>query len=266
MHLPMTTSHCEAADQRNPGKRLSFKPLKDVCNITKGDTTLQKSMKEMLDKMTVSQQKLLIDNLNAKTRLEVGSLCSGTELQAFVGSELFKLLRQSGHVDDSIVYDTQFACEIDRRKQRWIVDYVHPRLGMKGCVFSDIRVMGKSSSTCIVHSKMCHVPQRLDIVICGWSCKDLSSCSSKQSAMKSCMPDGEGSTGQTFRGLIAFMTTNRCKVLIGENVDDIMGTSESKNFDCMVQAFAAAGYVCGATTVKASEHGSVQRRNRMYVA
>ena len=61
-----------------------------------------------------------------------------------------------------------------------------------------------SVAPCTLHDKECRVPQRMDVHVCGFSCRDLSklnSCWSKEEKQH-ILQQGLGTTGKTFASLI----------------------------------------------------------------
>ena len=72
-------------------------------------------------------------------------------------------------------YTTVSACEIDARKQKFISEFMFQ--DSSKCVYTDIANVGNCAAFCSVHGKTCPIKvpsDKLNICVCGFSCKYLS--------------------------------------------------------------------------------------------
>ena len=102
------------------------------------------------------------------------------------------------------------------------------------------------------------------IIICGWSCKDLSTCSKNFKFRTKVLQSGCGSSGSTFHGLLDVLEgLPDLRVFIGENVKEMTKIS-SDNRTFMYESLAKHGWVSDIQLLEASEYGACVRRPRAW--
>ncbi len=119
-------------------------------------------------------------------------------------------------------YSVKASAESDKRKRQWIL--AGDTEG--ACLDDDITTRSdRAQCHCVIHNRACDVVAAsadCHIALCGWSCKQLSSCNSTGLDRSSVLAKGVGSSGKTFSGLVAAL--DKCAhigVYIGENVDEM---------------------------------------------
>lgn len=138
------------------------------------------------------------------------------------------------------------------------------------CRFCDITDMGNRMSKCTAHGDKCFVPH-VDLLVVGTSCRDLSKANPNKSKHQTVLQQttSRGGSAQTFRGLLAYLDSQRPPLVCYENVDALLEDSSSSgsgsNLEVLLQEFYLRGYQAQATICEASKFGLPCRRRRLYV-
>ena len=212
-----------------------------------------------------------------ETTILWGTICSGGEGVAFVMKALGKLYADMG-VKPRFVH--RFSCEVKPSLQDFILAVKHeagdtttdgaPEGDMQFCLFERAEDMGKPFAKCVRHSKLCPVP-RVDLLIFGTSCKDLSRASNvyKSSMLVMNMQVSTGGSAQTFGGAEAYLLKHAVDLILFENSDalDDAGdlTSQQTNLQIVGCRLQNTGFVVKVFLMDSSLFGLPQCRRRYYI-
>ena len=105
------------------------------------------------------------------------TMCSGSE----ICHEVLQALEQElGKIGIGHSFRQLFAAESVPKKQAWIAKVVRdPNI----CIFNDVVDLSKSHAWCVQHTCLCKVP-RAELLVAGFSCKNLSRANSKRFQVK----------------------------------------------------------------------------------
>merc|ERR1719183_353837 len=93
-----------------------------------------------------------------------------------------------------------------------------------GLLFEDVTTLGNKQAMDAISGKMQKVPGQADIIIAGFSCKDLSGMNRNRKALEEM-----GQSGQTLQGCLDYIATYRPRVVIFENVRNICARNPETN-------------------------------------
>lgn len=99
----------------------------------------------------------------------------------------------------------KFSVEVEPSKRDFIMAaHTDPGQKAKYHLFADVRVLFDLSGHCYTCDCVHGVPQDIDLLFCGPSCKSLSKMFNGRDAFKQCYSTGDGSSGYTYlHGLVA---------------------------------------------------------------
>lgn len=192
--------------------------------------------------------------------IDVISLCAGSEIEGLVGSTLMGLLGGS--------YRIRVLAEIDKKKQEWLMHGMKDK-GYDYCLYDDITtITDPTTCHCVKHQKACDIrlnSKTCAIFLCGWSCKQLSSCNSSVKNRGSVLADGEGSSGSTFWGMLSALDAcENTGIYVGENVEE-MSKFNSENRTVLLDAFTQRGWVIQTRFIQGLDYGSIASRGRTWI-
>jgi site-specific DNA-cytosine methylase len=162
--------------------------------------------------------------------------------------------------------DHLFAVEVDKQKQRWILENGDP--GSPIYLFNDITLMGEETGMDVCSRQEVTIP-RCDIVYVGFSCKTFSFLNQNRanSEYANALRDRTGSSGKTFGGLVEYVRVHRPTLIIMENVPSLVAGQQGKrNLEELGNMAAEFGYTLRYTVIDGDEYGLPQARNRAWVA
>ncbi|KAJ6619889.1 hypothetical protein B0H10DRAFT_2023863 [Mycena sp. CBHHK59/15] len=138
-------------------------------------------------------------------KLRVATMCSGTE-SPLLALELIQkaILDQHGL---NFKVEHVFSCEIEPFKQAYIERNFHPPL-----LFRDVCELGNDKAH-TAYGALAPVPGDVDLLVAGTSCVDYSNLNNVKQGI-----DAKGESGQTFRGMLAWVEKHRPPLVILENV------------------------------------------------
>jgi site-specific DNA-cytosine methylase len=207
--------------------------------------------------------------------LTISTACSGTDVCMASASALSATLELVLGLDASstVTFQQGFACEIDSTKRCFL-----ERVQGVNTIYKDICHLGNTLCQNEVTDTVAAV-QPMDILVVGFSCKDLSSLNSKMAkssgARSVCLSTGSGTSSATFRGTLAACAAHRPKLVIMENVPAVLregakqeeeaDTADVKNWDFIASNFADLGYVVHRRFLDAASCGFPQSRGRIYM-
>ena len=200
----------------------------------KSDSPMTVYIKSCLRKLTAQDRSSLADTLDfLEGELMVASACSGSEVARVAFDDLARLL--------GCKVVTAFTCEKEPWKREWIRNVVEPCVGDEnGCCFTDIELLSGRHAFCERHGKNCDIPKCF-VWSAGFSCKSLSKLYAKCRPMGNCLQNEEGSSGKTFRGLRTYVRSHRPRVLVLENVEELID-GDGSNYDTLQVALREMNY------------------------
>ena len=177
--------------------------------------------------------------------LRVATMCSGTESPllaldkiADATEKLFGSRLNVEHV---------FSCEIEPFKQAYIERNFSPPI-----LFRDIREL-KEKQAYTAYGALVDVPGNVDILVAGTSCVDYSNLNNEQKGLNE-----QGESGQTFRGMKAWIIRCKPPVVILENV---CGAPWKQ----IVDDFASFGYTADFLRLDTKRYYIPHTRTRVYL-
>ena len=147
--------------------------------------------------------------------------------------------------------------ECDRPKRDWLKATSAPTL-----LCDDVTKLNEPSIYNYIDDTQTVIPPRFLCYTFGYSCKDLSTLNNSSSSWKdSCLTDGKGSTGKTWRGNMDMVKQTRPLWLLMENV---VAARKGKHFERLNEDLTNEGYLCMDVELNAQESGLPQDRQRAY--
>ncbi|KAJ9627044.1 hypothetical protein H2203_003504 [Taxawa tesnikishii (nom. ined.)] len=226
-------------ENKEKGINFDLPPLSDVKDIFHDMT--EKALKLGLGKVS--------NHLQSRP-LRVATMCSGTEaplLALEMVNDVMKILsKEAFHLEHL------FSAEIDPFKQAYIERNFQPPI-----IFRDITEITKAKDTThtatTVYGAQVRIPDNLDLVIAGTSCKDFSGLNAHQKGLA----DG-GESGDTFHAVLKYAELYRPRILILENVFNAP-------WDAMLEEYERIGYQVGGVLVDTKDFYLPQTRQRGYM-
>ena len=177
--------------------------------------------------------------------LRVATMCSGTESPllaldkiADATEKLFGSRMNVEHV---------FSCEIEPFKQAYIERNFSPPI-----LFRDIREL-KEKQAYTAYGALVDVPGNVDMLVAGTSCVDYSNLNNEQKGLNE-----QGESGQTFRGMKAWIMRCKPPVVILENVC-------GAPWQQIVDDFASFGYTADFLRLDTKRYYIPHTRTRVYL-
>lgn len=204
-----------------------------------------------------------------KGDLKIVSLCSGSEMLSVAMDALSKeLLKQQIHIDIRV----PCICEVDETKRRWcmaVQEQLHPQDSQNMCAFTDVTSFIDGEGFCERHGKTCVLPDHLDGVVAGTSCKDFSRANPNRRRLSGdailATGSSPGKSADTLRGTFSVIDKRTPEFVILENVDTLDEADHAAGLDFVLQELGARGYDTQAFLVDSSEYGLPQARKRVFV-
>jgi site-specific DNA-cytosine methylase len=204
--------------------------------------------------------------------LRVGSACSGSAMDAV---SLDALGEQMQAEKIQVKFQSAFFVELDKNKREWCSG-VHARLACDEdpppCSFVDISsfvTTNERTPACTKHNKPCSLPTEIDLLICGFSCKDFARCNSNRK-MRSGLDivgsaSSPGKSADTMHGVLGILGRSRAEMLILENVDELAQEHHSEALDLLLANLSAMGYEVKTLVLCCSEYGLPEVKKRLYI-
>jgi len=164
-----------------------------------------------------------------------------------------------------VVFEHVWSCEVEKEKQRWIVDNFNPP-----ALFNDITALANDVAFDVVSNTFAPVAP-CDILIAGTSCKDASRLNMHHGERLNSVDAGSHSAGSTFQGLARLCRRMgcRCRLVLLENVVDLKRIDRQtgrSNLDGVRDALEVCGFRFHSKEFSASDMGLPQARVRLYMA
>ena len=258
-------------------------------------------LQQAWSKLSVGQKRRVEHNVRKLThdgfggRLSVSTFCSGTGMGELAHRCLTASLKSSE--------DFLFSCEKEPFKAKHLQQTVHPQLSASGstsgssrlsareedrlpanervrltasqrdrlpasaaddaCIFKDMAEACEGKGLCWVHDKTCDMKRDPFIVICGYSCKNLSKLNpcSKETVLRSAI----GSSGETANALLSFLKNCRPPVALLENVEEMGREADvSDNVSFFFSELDNLGYAMATKVMDSIQYGVPQVRKRAW--
>jgi site-specific DNA-cytosine methylase len=215
------------------------------------------------EKLTALAETDLVSGLQAARRrgIRVGTAFSGCEMTWRVLEVLQKYWEKKYHV--KIQVQLVFCCELEEQKAAWLCAE-HPTCRY---VFRNVLEMSRLRAFNWVSKGYDDVPH-VDVWIGGFSCKDKSKLNVNRGQHSSCVQDGTGTTGSTFKFACDYLRANRPQAIVLENVPELANKakgSEASDLDWVLAQLKEIGYCVSAHIYQACDHGSLAERSRVYI-
>merc|ERR1719491_653500 len=112
-----------------------------------------------------------------------------------------------------------------------------------GLLFDDVTTLGGKQALDVISGEKRDVPGNADVIIAGFSCKDLSGMNRNRKSL-----EDMGQSGQTLQGCLDYVASYRPKAVIFENVRNICARSQEtdlRQVDLVMVALRRLGYHAG---------------------
>eukprot|EP00959_Pyramimonas_sp_CCMP1952_P425520 8913518-Pyramimonas_sp.AAC.2 len=192
---------------------------------------------------------------NKECAASFGTMCSGTDACA----DALRAVMNCGFA----VPSHAFSCEEAQGKQQWILTMINPRPKR---LFRDVHDFGRSRAEDLI-TGTCQTVAAVDIVIIGFSCKDLSHYNIHSPENRDFVASGAGRTGGTLKSALDYIMRCRPRFVFLENVvamKDVNPKTGLSSDDALRLKMKSIGYLLISCVYDSRCHGSVQRRNRWW--
>ncbi|KAL5459268.1 hypothetical protein PMIN06_002932 [Paraphaeosphaeria minitans] len=182
--------------------------------------------------------------------INVATMCSGTE------SPLFGLIASGAALDTDdrppLQFRHLFSVEIEPFKQAFIERNWAPEL-----LFRDVRefIAEGATTATTAYGSVETIPDGVDIVIAGFSCKNLSRQNNHQKSLKE-----NGESGETWMAVYEYSRRFRPSIVLLENVK-----SKASTWDDVVSQWSDIDYEAGWIYCDTKRYYYPQTRERMYM-
>jgi site-specific DNA-cytosine methylase len=190
-----------------------------------------------------------LNKLNGR-RINVATMCSGTESPLLAFELLSKALKKAGQ--PSLNVHQKFAAEIEVFKQAFIERNQSPEI-----IFRDVRefIPDDAATAITAYGAEAEIPSGLDVLIAGFVCKDLSRLNSQPKGL-----DDNGESGDTWRAIYSYAKHFRPSIVLLENVKGL-----SKLWNDVVSKWDNIGYEAAWLIRDTKRYHIPQTRERMYM-
>mmetsp|Transcript_127383 Transcript_127383/g.220833 ORF Transcript_127383/g.220833 Transcript_127383/m.220833 type:complete len:2012 (-) Transcript_127383:196-6231(-) len=187
--------------------------------------------------------------------LRIGTMCSGTDSPVLVARSLQRALDPRG---SGLKFEHVFSVEIDPAKQEFL------RANFPECphIFQDVTQMGRAKAFDTLTQSPQPVPGNLDLLIAGFSCKDLSMMNSYRKTLMEM-----GQSGATLRGTLNYIDRYHPRIVLLENVWAIAKANANgfRQVDLVIQGLQARGYAAGYNLLNSCDFYLPQIRHRIWM-
>ncbi|CAJ1339339.1 unnamed protein product, partial [Effrenium voratum] len=194
-------------------------------------------------------------SLLQKQVLRIGTMCSGTDAPVLVARALEKELRACG---SEVSFQHAFSVEFDAAKQEFL------KANFPDCplLFRDCTQMGRKRAFEVLSRQPQPVPGDLDILVAGFSCKDLSFMNSYRKTLQEM-----GQSGSTLRGVLDYAERYRPRLILLENVWAIAKSNSCgfRQVDLVMEGLKARGYAAGFRLLNSCDYFLPQIRHRIWM-
>jgi len=215
--------------------------------------TLHGMVANMLDKLRHFQQGKLPAVFTSGKKLRIGTMCSGTDAPVLVAKALERVLGSSG-----FCFEHVFSAEQDAVKQEFL------RGNFPDCklLFQDVCQLGRRRAYDTISRSAQPVPGELDVLLAGFSCKDLSMMNSYRKTLAEM-----GTSGSTLRGVLDYVERYRPRIVLLENVWAIAKANSCgfRQVDLVMEGLKTRGYAAGYKLLNSCDYYVPQIRHRVWM-
>jgi len=215
--------------------------------------TLPAMLGRMLQKL-VNLEGSLPDGIVRKRKLRIGTMCSGTDAPVLVARALERALGERS----GISFEHAFSAEKDVTKQDFL------RANFPDCpyIFMDVCHMGRQRAFDAISCTAQPIPGDLDLLMAGFSCKDLSMMNSYRKTLAEM-----GTSGSTLRGVLDYIERYRPRMVLLENVWAIAKANQIgfRQVDLVMEGLRARGYASGYRLLNSCDYYVPQIRHRIWM-
>jgi len=217
--------------------------------------TLQDMVSRMLLKLRQLQGGTLPEVLLRRKTLRIGTMCSGTDAPVLVARAMQRVL---GDLSSGITFEHVFSAEQEPSKQEFL------RANFPDCkrIFQDVCQMGRLRAYETVSRSPQPVPGDLDVLLAGFSCKDLSMMNSYRKTLAEM-----GTSGSTLRGVLDYVERHRPRIVLLENVWAIAKANSCgfRQVDLVLEGLKIRGYAAGYKLLNSCDYYVPQIRHRVWM-
>jgi len=192
--------------------------------------------------------------------VRLGTLCSGTDSPTIALKHLVGAVDAlvPGATEQKFRLEHVFSCEFDEAKQGFLLK----NFSNMGYLFSDCTHMGRRRAWDVKSGSVQNIPGDLDLLVAGFSCKDLSFMNSYRKTLEEM-----GTSGRTLRGCFDYVERYRPRVVLLENVYAIDRADQHglKQVNIVMEGLRARGYVAGYTLMNSCDYYLPQIRHRIWM-
>ena len=145
-----------------------------------------------------------------------GTLCSGSDVVMKFVRKLFDIVKDKHGIN--VELEHSMACESNPKKQAFI-RACFPDLK---ALFSDVMKLGGETAFDELKQQEVEIPSHLDLLVAGFSCKNLSTEHQWRSYFAECLTTSEGTSGGTWLGVYEYAKCHHPRRLILENVNGLL--------------------------------------------
>jgi site-specific DNA-cytosine methylase len=206
--------------------------------------------------------------------IRIGTACSGTDVAILGIQAIARIL--NGMFDVELTCVHAWSCEVDEQKQRFLMD----QFDLK-CLFADLCSLSSSTAVNLKTNEQEAIPP-VDVLVCGFSCKDLSTLKPMANSVGSrdtVLARVVGSSGSTLHGILGFAFAHHPQCIIMENVPNAVRAATNddeedsdaeqgtllKNKEYLVKSFGDIGYYLHINLMNALHQGFPHSRARVYM-
>ncbi|MCJ1310849.1 hypothetical protein MMC25_004516 [Agyrium rufum] len=177
----------------------------------------------------------------------VATMCSGTESPILFLKDFVHFL--DGNHDEQLHFTHVFSAEIEPWKQAYIQRNLAPPL-----LYRDICEFNGKDTPQTAYGVPMPVPRDIDLLVAGFSCKDLSNLNNHKRTL-----DQQGQSGQTAAAIFKFAVAAHVPIVVFENV---IGADHWRQ---IAEDWNAKGYATKWITVDTKDYYIPQTRRRVYM-
>lgn len=218
--------------------------------------TLPDIIGQMLKKLgNIFDDQQLPAVLFQKKTLRIGTMCSGTDAPILVARGLQRALSS---LSSELSFEHVFSVEYDASKQEFL------KANFPDCprLFQDVTQMGRKRAFDVLSGQPQDVPGNLDILVAGFSCKDLSMMNSYKKTLMEM-----GTSGLTLKGVLDYAERYRPRLILLENVWAIAKANSCgfRQVDLVIEGLKARGYAAGYRLLNSCDYFLPQIRHRIWM-
>jgi len=191
-----------------------------------------------------------------KQVLRVGTMCSGTDAPVLVARALQRALTASS--SSELSFEHAFSVEFDPTKQ----EFLKANFPDSPLLFQDCTQMGRKRAFDVISGEPRPIPGEIDLLVAGFSCKDLSMMNSFRKTLAEM-----GQSGSTLRGVLDYAERYRPRIILLENVWAIAKANNIgfRQVDLVMEGLKARGYAAGYKLMNSCDYFLPQIRHRIWM-